>query len=132
MTSTSATTFKTTDKHMVTLNVFSAVYVPMVDDALANAVTFIGVSAGCGTYKITSSFIDTTPSAVPDTLLASTYVTTTGTFTVACTREKFGLSSNLVITRFEIVAGFVTELYALMYVNGYVGLAGFKFVMFSV
>ena len=76
----------------------------MAITAEPKAITSIGVKLGCGTYKMTSCGIVIVPVAVPGMLFASVYVTVIGMLIVACTRAKFGLSSSLVITRFEMVA----------------------------
>ena len=69
-------------------------------------------------------------SAVPGVFVASVYVTVTGMLMLACTLAKFGLSSNLVITKLLTVALLPTE-FPLIKFNGAVGFAGLKFVRVS-
>ena len=112
--------------HTLTLNPpVSVLYVALAITALPNAITFIGVRLGCGTYKTTSCGRDIVPFAVPGTPLASVYVTVTGILIVACTRAKLGLSSNLVIVSPLTVALDPTEL-PLTKLSGVVGLAGLE------
>lgn len=86
-------TFSITVQQRFTVNVlFAALNVPSGETALHAARTINGITDGAGTDNRTSSETDTNDVALPSTPAASTYSTSTGTVTVACTLAHWAIA----------------------------------------
>ena len=110
------------------VNWLSPVYVPWVETSETTASTVYGIMDADGMFNITSLVTVTVEVATPSTPFASVYATETGIIISALTLAARSLSGIGSIIRLLIVPS-ETVLFALIKVNGYVGLLGVKLVM---
>ena len=105
------------------VNWLSPVYVPWVETSETTASTVYGIMDADGMFNITSLVTVTVEVATPSTPFASVYATETGIIISALTLAARSLSGIGSIIRLLIVPS-ETVLFALIKVNGYVGLLG--------